>query len=56
MFPQLFLLNIEGQLSSSEYCFVSDHDMVILKSCINYKGVWNPIGEWKYDSVMIKYN
>jgi hypothetical protein len=42
---QLFRLNVEGELSSSESCFVSDRDRVLKKFCLDSKSVWNPIGE-----------
>lgn len=55
---QLFRLNVEGELSNGEHCFVSDRNIVKNKFCLNYKGVWNPIGEWQYDEItqMIKSN
>jgi len=53
---QLFRLNVEGELSSGEHCFISDKNIVKKKFCLDYQGVWNPIGEWQYDLVsrMIK--
>jgi len=47
---QLFRLNVEGELSSSEHCFISDKNMVKKKFCLDYQGVWNPVGEWEYDT------
>ena len=44
-------MNLEGQISSGEHCFVSDHDMVKKKFCLDYQGIWNPVGEWKYETV-----
>lgn len=38
-------------MSSDEHCFVSDHDLIISRFCLNYQGVWNPVGEWEYDEV-----
>ena len=49
---QLFRLNVEGELSSGEHCFVSDKNIVKKKFCLNYEGVWNPVGEWQYDTVI----
>jgi polypeptide N-acetylgalactosaminyltransferase len=46
---QLFRLNVEGEMSSGEHCFISDKNIVKKKFCLDYQGVWNPIGEWKYD-------
>jgi hypothetical protein len=50
-FIKLFRLNVEGEMSSSEHCFVSDKDMVMKKFCLDYQGIWNPVGEWKYEAV-----
>jgi len=47
---QIFRLNVEGEISSSEHCFVSDKDMVMKKFCLDYQGIWNPVGEWKYEA------
>lgn len=47
---QLFRLNVEGELSSGEHCFVSDKNIVKKKFCLDYQGVWNPVGEWQYDT------
>ncbi|CAF0787226.1 unnamed protein product [Brachionus calyciflorus] len=47
---QLFRLNVEGELSSGEHCFVSDKNIVKKKFCLNYEGIWNPVGEWQYDN------
>ena len=47
---QLFRLNVEGELSSGEHCFISDKNIVKKKFCLDYQGVWNPVGEWKYDT------
>jgi len=55
---QLFRINVEGEMSSDERCFHSDRDMVVSKFCLDYAGVWNPIGEWEYDeaNMTIKSN
>ncbi|CAF0787263.1 unnamed protein product [Brachionus calyciflorus] len=47
---ELFRLNVEGELSSGEHCFVSDKNIVKKKFCLNYEGIWNPVGEWQYDN------
>ena len=47
----MFRLNVEGELSSGEHCFISDKNIVKKKFCLDYQGVWNPVGEWKYDTV-----
>lgn len=49
---QLFRLNIKGQLSSGEHCFLSDNnDKVVASFCLDNLGIWNPEGEWEYDEV-----
>lgn len=47
---QLFRLNTQGEISSGEHCFVSDKNIVKKKFCLDYQGVWNPVGEWEYDT------
>ena len=51
----MFRLNEMGEISAGEHCFVSDKDIVKNTFCLNYQGIWNPIGEWDYDEVRI-YN
>lgn len=43
-------LNEAGEISSGEHCFISDHDIVKKKFCLDHRGRWNPIGEWQWDS------
>lgn len=45
-------LNEEGEISSGEHCFISDHDIVKKKFCLDHLGRWNPVGEWQYDKVI----
>jgi len=47
-------LNEEGEISSGEHCFISDHEIVKKKFCLDHHGQWNPIGEWQLDKVMNK--
>jgi hypothetical protein len=47
-------LNEEGEISSGEHCFISDHEIVKKKFCLDHQGRWNPIGEWQLDKVMNK--
>lgn len=47
----MFRLNVEGELSSGEHCFISDKNIIKKKFCLDYQGVWNPVGEWSYDTV-----
>jgi len=47
---QLYRLNTEGELSNSEHCFVSDKNIVKKKFCLDYQGIWNPVGEWDYNT------
>ncbi|CAF0804611.1 unnamed protein product [Adineta ricciae] len=42
-------LNEEGEISSGEHCFISDHDIIKKKFCLDHNGRWNPVGEWHYD-------
>jgi hypothetical protein len=51
---QLFRLNVEGELSSGEHCFVSDKSIIKNKFCLDYQGIWKPVGEWDYDEVCIE--
>lgn len=44
-------MNEEGEISSGEHCFVSDHDIVKKQFCLDHNGRWNPIGEWQMDNV-----
>ena len=37
-------------MSSGEHCFISDKNIVKKKFCLNYMGVWQPRGEWSYDT------
>jgi len=55
---QMFRLNEMGEISAGEHCFVSDKDIVKNTFCLNYQGIWNPIGEWDYDekTKLIKSN
>ncbi|CAF0785340.1 unnamed protein product [Didymodactylos carnosus] len=46
----VFRLNEEGELSAGEHCFISDHEIVKKKFCLDHKGKWNPIGEWSYEN------
>jgi hypothetical protein len=48
---KLFRLNVEGELSSGEHCFISDKNIIKNSFCLNYQGIWNPSGEWDYDQV-----
>ncbi|CAF0961394.1 unnamed protein product [Adineta steineri] len=45
---QLFRLNIEGEWSIGEHCFVSEGETVIARHCVQM-GRWIPKGEWSYD-------
>ena len=49
----MFRLNVEGELSNGEHCYISDKTMIKKKFCLNYQGIWNPIGEWQYDDVSL---
>ncbi len=44
-------MNEEGEISSGEHCFVSDHEIVKKKFCLDHNGRWNPVGEWQWDNV-----
>ncbi|CAF4645507.1 unnamed protein product, partial [Rotaria socialis] len=46
---QLFRLNVEGEWSSDEHCFVSHGDSVGTQHCVQM-GRWIPKGEWKYEN------
>ncbi|CAF0754632.1 unnamed protein product [Rotaria sordida] len=46
---QVWRLNEDGEISSGEHCFISDHDIVKKKFCLDHHGRWNPVGEWQYD-------
>jgi len=50
-FQTSWRLNEEGELSTGEHCYISDHDIVKKKFCLDHNGRWNPIGEWQYDNV-----
>jgi hypothetical protein len=41
-------------LSNGEHCFISDKNIVKKKFCLDYQGVWNPVGEWEYDVVIFR--
>ncbi|CAF3237728.1 unnamed protein product [Rotaria socialis] len=43
-------LNEGGEIASGEHCFISDHEIVKKKFCLEYDGRWNPIGEWQWDN------
>ncbi|UJR22834.1 hypothetical protein I4U23_025864 [Adineta vaga] len=44
----IWRLNEEGELATGEHCYISDHDIVKKKFCLDQNGKWNPIGEWKW--------
>jgi len=46
---QLFRINVEGEWSSGEHCFVSEGDWVVSRQCVQM-GRWIPKGEWTYDN------
>ncbi|CAF4747885.1 unnamed protein product [Rotaria sp. Silwood1] len=46
---QLFRINVEGEWSSGEHCFVSEGNSVIARHCVQM-GRWIPKGEWTYDN------
>ncbi|CAF0779155.1 unnamed protein product [Adineta steineri] len=46
----IWRLNEEGEISAGEHCFISDHDIVKKKFCLDHNGKWNPIGEWQWDN------
>ena len=48
----IWRLNEGGEISSGEHCFISDHDIVKKKFCLNPQGQWNPVGEWQWDNVI----
>jgi len=50
-FKASWRLNEEGEISSGEHCFVSDHEIVKKKFCLDHNGRWNPVGEWQWDNV-----
>jgi hypothetical protein len=50
-FKAVWRLNEGGEISSGEHCFISDHDIVKKKFCLDHHGRWNPIGEWQWDRV-----
>ncbi len=47
-------MNEEGEISSGEHCFISDHEIVKKKFCLDHNGQWNPVGEWQWDKVKKK--
>jgi hypothetical protein len=53
-FQATLRLNEEGELSTGEHCFISDHDIVKKKFCLDHNGGWNPVGEWQWDKVRRK--
>ncbi|CAF1550902.1 unnamed protein product [Rotaria sp. Silwood1] len=44
-------LNEGGELAIGEHCYISDHDIIKKKFCLDHNGRWNPIGEWQWDNV-----
>ena len=46
---QLFRLNVEGEWSSDEHCFIAEGDTVVSRHCVQMDR-WNPRGEWTYDN------
>lgn len=52
----MFRLNVEGELSNGEHCFISDKNIVKKKFCLDYQGVWNPVGMYKYDKIFFQLN
>jgi hypothetical protein len=53
-FQPVWRLNEEGEISSGEHCYISDHDIVKKKFCLDPDGRWNPVGEWEWDKVRRK--
>lgn len=47
----LWRLNEGGEISAGEHCFISDHEIVKKKFCLDHQGKWNPTGEWQWDKV-----
>lgn len=46
-------MNEGGEISAGEHCFISDHEIVKKKFCLDHNGRWNPTGEWSFDNVRI---
>ncbi|CAF4657193.1 unnamed protein product, partial [Rotaria sp. Silwood2] len=43
-------LNEGGEIAIGESCYISDHDIVKKKFCLDHNGGWNPVGEWQWDN------
>jgi len=46
---QLFRINVEGEWSSDERCYIPEGDSIVSRHCVQM-GRWIPKGEWVYDN------